>query len=103
MNLWAEVSFLLFVLLYKKVIKHFCNLLIFEFDFPFMINGSGMVGRLFCLCIALRNISQVFFRLFLFSYNSKLKYLSLAIFLTLSNIMQYFLNALIFCTVGFFK
>ena len=75
MNLWAEVSVLLFVLLYlqKKLLNSSAISLIFEFDFPFMINVSGMVGRLFCLCIAWRNISQVFFRLFLFSSNSKLK------------------------------
>ena len=53
MNLWAEVSFLLFVLLYtKKLLNSSAISLIFEFDFPFMINVSGMVGRLFCLCIA---------------------------------------------------
>ena len=54
MNLWGEVSFLLFVLLYlqKKLLNSSAISLIFEFDFPFMINVSGMVGRLFCLCIA---------------------------------------------------
>ena len=46
MNLWAEVSFLLFVLLYlqKKLFNSSAISLIFEFDFPFMINVSGMVG-----------------------------------------------------------
>ena len=54
MNLWADVSLLLFVLLYlpKKLLNSSAVSLIFEFDFPFMINVSGMVGRLFCLCIA---------------------------------------------------
>ena len=54
MNLWAEVSFLLFVLLYlqKKLLNSSAISLILEFDFPFMINVSGMVRRLFCLCIA---------------------------------------------------
>ena len=53
MHLWAEVSFLLFVLLYlQKLLNSSAISLIFEFDFPFMINVSGMVGRLFCLCIS---------------------------------------------------
>ena len=54
MNLWAEVSFLLFVILYlqNKLLNSSAISLIFEFDFQFMLNVSGMVGRLFCLCIA---------------------------------------------------
>ena len=54
MNLWDEVSFLLFVLLYlqKKLLNSSAISFIYEFDFPFMINVSGMVGHLFCLCIA---------------------------------------------------
>ena len=51
MNLWDEVSFLLVVLLYlqKTLLKSSAISLIFEF--PFLINVSGIVGRLFSLCI----------------------------------------------------
>ena len=45
MSLWADVSFLLFVLLYlqKKLLNSPAISKIFEFDYPFMITISGMV------------------------------------------------------------
>ena len=42
----------LFYYIYKKLLNSSAISLIFEFDIRFMINVSGMVGRLFCLCIA---------------------------------------------------
>ena len=57
MNLWAEVSFLLFVLLYlqKKLLNSSAISLIFEFDFdfPFMINVSGFFSDYFYLVLIL--------------------------------------------------
>ena len=46
MNLWAEVSFFAVCspMFTKKLLNSSAISLILEFDFPFMINVSGMVG-----------------------------------------------------------